>query len=225
MVGKLGISDRFVPFVSNLVEKGTFELISDKELQSVGLSADEVASFAVIRDWAAMRSEEGSEVPQDSRVRRQLRDVSAARTQEAAAAASAAAERGDKRGEARLTAGAHDPPPQVKGDREGHQSFCPKLPAVPNAAVVYSNERAAPSDATFSCEEGYAMEGESLLRCVPAGHSAMWDAPPPKCVPVAGSAPGDADTASGWGSGELDGVMYYYEIVRALRPCTVPGNR
>ena len=55
MVGGLGISERFVPFVSNLVEKGTYAMVKPEELTGIGLGPEEVAAFAVISEWADTR--------------------------------------------------------------------------------------------------------------------------------------------------------------------------
>ena len=45
MVSGLGISSRFVPFVSNLVEKETYGLVQHSELTQLGLSSEELRAF------------------------------------------------------------------------------------------------------------------------------------------------------------------------------------
>lgn len=207
MVTTLGISQRYVPFVSNLVEKGTYETVQDKELLQLGLSDEEVASFQVIKDWARMRGDgsTGSDPNQEaSLMRRKLREAKDRMARENAR------QRHQERAEHK-SASVDDPVRKTTNAREAVQApvaaeaqkeaqsnaYCPLLPAVTNGAVEYSNDRLAPCTATFTCDQGYSLGGagvtETILDCVPAGRSALWSGAPPTCIPAAGSAPEDVD--------------------------------
>lgn len=212
MVTALGISKRYMSFVSNLVEKGTFENVQDKELYQLGLSDDEVASFQVIKDWARMRGDgsESDTKAEASRMRRQLRDVKEQKTREEARER---VQRQHENGNAKVVdastaesarktsgvreAAAYEENAAANAERRQSNAYCPLLPAVANGAVEYSNDRLAPCTATFTCDEGYSLGGagvtETVIDCVPAGRSALWSGAPPSCTPAAGTAPDDAD--------------------------------
>lgn len=95
MVSGLGISSRFVPFVSNLVEKETYGLVQHSELTQLGLSSEELRAFdgnallqpysssiliarsryAVIREWADTRhsaADDNSADSESSAIRQQM---------------------------------------------------------------------------------------------------------------------------------------------------------
>jgi hypothetical protein len=214
MVTTLGISKRYVSFVSNLVEKGTYENVQDKELFQLGLSDDEVASFQVIKDWARMRGDGSDSDPKTeaSKMRRQLRDVKEKKArEEARERVQRKHQAGEQDGQfadasnaqaARKTSGVREAAAAAAAagtteETRKSKAYCPMLPAIANGAVEYSNERLAPCTATFTCDEGYSLGGagvtETVIDCVPAGRSALWSGAPPTCTPAAGSAPDDVD--------------------------------
>ena len=215
MVTTLGISKRYLSFVSNLVEKGTYENVQDKELFQLGLSDDEVASFQVIKDWARMRGDGSDDNIQTeaSTMRRQLRDAKEKKVrEEARERAQRQHKKGQEREQAsvdtvatavspRKTAGVREAAAEAAAaapdKRTPNNAYCPLLPAVANGAVEYSNDRLAPCSATFTCNEGYSLGGagvtETVIDCISAGRSALWTGAPPTCIPAAGSAPDDVD--------------------------------
>ena len=216
MVATLGISKRYVSFVSNLVEKGTYENVQDKELFQLGLSDDEVASFQVIKDWARMRGDGSDSDPKTeaSTMRRQLRDAKEKKARADDRERVQRQHQGQQDAElaeasnvqsVRKTSGVHEAVEAAAAaagagateETRKSKPYCPLLPAVANGAVEYSNERLAPCTATFTCDEGYSLGGagvtETVIDCVPAGRSALWSGAPPTCIPAAGSAPHDVD--------------------------------
>ena len=65
---------------------------------------------------------------------------------------------------------------------------CSTLDAIPNGAIVYSPDTIDPFDfetnATYSCNEGFYLEGESIRTCIGDGSSVsgVWNGITPVCT-------------------------------------------
>ena len=187
---------RYVGFVSNLVEKGTFETVKESELQQLGLSADELASFQMIKDWARIAQKDGGvgSEAEASTMRRQLRDVKekkarneqrervkreaqekdaaqqaereASTQQTREASAAGTSARINAAGEESAAAADAAGAAVTAAGRTEHNALCPMLPAITNGQAEYSNERVAPCSATFTCDEGYSLGGHGVTETV-----------------------------------------------------------